>query len=87
MFFYMPFVKLSQVSVPLWFHIIHIISCATKCLYIIAGFAVLVCLCLGSRQANVDYIVLSILIFVEVFCLGMFPINDGMETQFPTPLF
>lgn len=83
--FLYPFCEsISQVSVPLWFHIIRIISCVTKCLYVIAGFAVLV-LCLGSRQANIDYIVLSILLLVEIFCLGMLPVNDGMESQFPMP--
>lgn len=48
-----------------------------------AGCAILVYLCLSSRQANIAYIVFSILLLIEVFCLGMHPVSDRMETQFP----
>jgi len=58
-----------------------IVSCATKCLYVISGFAVLVCLDLGSRKANIDCIVLSILLLVEVFCLGMLPVDDAWKLR------
>lgn len=68
----------SQAFVHLWFHIIHIISCVTKCFYVIAGCDVLVCLGLGSRQANTDCIMLSIILLIEVFCL---PINHGFDKK------
>lgn len=65
-----------QISVPLWFHIIRMISCVAKCWFVFARFAGLVYLCLGSRKANIDYLMLRTLLLIEIFCLGKLLVNS-----------